>query len=515
MTAARTGTCTFLISIDKNTTTSARTGTVTISGGGVSCTVTVNQERIPLTIKLDANGGSVSTTSFTRYYGDKLGTIPAPKVPDERYVFAGWYTAVEGGTRVSADTVVKDNMTLYARWKYSVLELNAAASEIYYGQGEKFLTTEHGSIVNRSYTYSFSANGTGASLSPNVVGWAVPNDYTIAVYCSENWTVRGSTPWIKVYNADTKTEVTGGSAGYYELFIVVGDNFTQNPGSWKLVGSERNGSVVFQSNSGKTRSVAIKQYGPGETQLRNNGGQRTACLNRALVDPSSYDKYITELEFFTLGTKLHHIDNNTYVVTRCQATGCGLSGDYYPTMTLSTDYIIFEVEHDATAARIKVVYASDYSANSLSIDDITCKYTAKSSPFSMEPIIKAEVNNKVGEAAYKLGDFLVGTVIDLSEKIPVVGKPINITAKVFVGAVEVFDGANASMSDGYTIEEEMSTDIITQTSSVVYVESATITASGIKLAEKGDQLRIENNFIGTNDVSIKVTVKIGGYSFTF
>lgn len=46
--------------------------------------------------------------------GAAVGTLPTPE--RSGYAFAGWYTAADGGTAVTADTVFDANTTLYARW---------------------------------------------------------------------------------------------------------------------------------------------------------------------------------------------------------------------------------------------------------------------------------------------------------------------------------------------------------------------------------------------------------------
>ena len=45
----------------------------------------------------------------------KLGTLPAPK--KENYQFLGWYTAQNGGEKVTAETVVMLDLKLYSQWK--------------------------------------------------------------------------------------------------------------------------------------------------------------------------------------------------------------------------------------------------------------------------------------------------------------------------------------------------------------------------------------------------------------
>lgn len=68
------------------------------------------------TVTFDANGGSVPTSTTTVTYGSAYGTLPTPTLAG--YTFAGWWTAVSGGTLVTASTVVTtaSNHTLYALW---------------------------------------------------------------------------------------------------------------------------------------------------------------------------------------------------------------------------------------------------------------------------------------------------------------------------------------------------------------------------------------------------------------
>ena len=69
------------------------------------------------TVKLDANGGTVSPDSIQVTYGSTYGTLPTPT--RSGYTFDGWYTAKTGGTKVTSSTkvtVASNNQVLYARW---------------------------------------------------------------------------------------------------------------------------------------------------------------------------------------------------------------------------------------------------------------------------------------------------------------------------------------------------------------------------------------------------------------
>ena len=86
-------------------------------------------------VTFDANGGSVSPSSKEVTNGGTYGELPAPV--RNGYVFDGWYTAVEGGTQVTAVNAVRlsDHQTLYAHWRkdaitYSVEDANGEASAV-------------------------------------------------------------------------------------------------------------------------------------------------------------------------------------------------------------------------------------------------------------------------------------------------------------------------------------------------------------------------------------------------
>ena len=65
-------------------------------------------------VTFDANGGSCSMSEMCRVHGYAIGELP--DAVRSGYVFDGWFTAAEGGTEVTAETLVDGDMTLYAHW---------------------------------------------------------------------------------------------------------------------------------------------------------------------------------------------------------------------------------------------------------------------------------------------------------------------------------------------------------------------------------------------------------------
>ena len=64
-------------------------------------------------VTFDANGGSVDPASAETVEG-KLASLPA--ATKEGFAFLGWFTAAEGGEKVTAETVFEEDTTIYAHW---------------------------------------------------------------------------------------------------------------------------------------------------------------------------------------------------------------------------------------------------------------------------------------------------------------------------------------------------------------------------------------------------------------
>ncbi len=83
---------------------------------GTTVTIYVSKGKQAFTVSFNANGGNVSLSSQTVYYMTAYGSLPTPTRAG--YSFLGWFTDPNGGTRITADSIVTTtvNQTLYARW---------------------------------------------------------------------------------------------------------------------------------------------------------------------------------------------------------------------------------------------------------------------------------------------------------------------------------------------------------------------------------------------------------------
>lgn len=68
-----------------------------------------------ITITLNANGGTVSPTTKSVENGSAYGILPRPT--RSGFIFDGWWTAVTGGTKITATAKPSGNQTVYAHWR--------------------------------------------------------------------------------------------------------------------------------------------------------------------------------------------------------------------------------------------------------------------------------------------------------------------------------------------------------------------------------------------------------------
>ncbi|MBP3413824.1 MAG: BACON domain-containing protein [Clostridia bacterium] len=117
--ARRTGNNSLHIYAPAHNSASTREGIVilTTSDGKASCTVSVKQYGHEITITLDANGGTLSPSKITRYYGQPIGVIGAQGTgTGQNTQLGGFYTKPDGGLLVIPSLIVTKDMTLYAYW---------------------------------------------------------------------------------------------------------------------------------------------------------------------------------------------------------------------------------------------------------------------------------------------------------------------------------------------------------------------------------------------------------------
>ena len=136
--------------------------------------VTVNPRTVAITF--NANGGIVSPASKTYTAYGKYGSLPVPE--REGYDFTGWFTAVEGGTQVTADSVVPSSaITLYAQWNAKIIEPVKTLVSVSVS-GPDTLTAGDSAAYFCMATYS---DGTVETVTPS---WSLPGGTSYAAITS-------------------------------------------------------------------------------------------------------------------------------------------------------------------------------------------------------------------------------------------------------------------------------------------------------------------------------------------
>lgn len=110
-----------------------------------------------VTVTLNANGGSVSSSTIAAKKGGSYGTLPTPTRTG--YKFDGWFTAASGGSKVDGGTKISAT-TLYAHWTVITVTVT--------------LDANGGSVSSNKLTVAYDGSyslPTPTRSGHNFVGW--------------------------------------------------------------------------------------------------------------------------------------------------------------------------------------------------------------------------------------------------------------------------------------------------------------------------------------------------------
>ena len=135
--------------ITESTTTTDKVATSDSAEISVSYTATFN-----------SNGGTAANPStITKICNSKLGTLPTTSRTG--YTFQGWYTAKDGGTKVTSDTKLTSNVTYYAHWTPNKLTVNYRTWKVSGGKIDgQTLTSPDDYTTVRSHSFYYDTNYT-------------------------------------------------------------------------------------------------------------------------------------------------------------------------------------------------------------------------------------------------------------------------------------------------------------------------------------------------------------------
>lgn len=111
------------------------------------------------TVSFNANEGVVNESSKTVVYGSTYGSLPTPT--RDYYSFDGWYTAKDGGDKITESSVFNsaENITLYAHWTKNPTSDWVLESAL----------PEGASVVDQKWTYDLTSKTSSSSSSMS--GW--------------------------------------------------------------------------------------------------------------------------------------------------------------------------------------------------------------------------------------------------------------------------------------------------------------------------------------------------------
>ncbi len=218
----------FRIDYSANTTGSTRIGYVYVKEGSTKFTTYKITQSSTVTVTYNMNGGSGSNFSRSIAYGKPYGKVDSPTRTG--YNFAGWYTAVSGGSQVTETTIMQKtvNHTLYAHWtpkKFTVTFMDGttkvSTKTVTYDSTYGTLPTRTKTGYNAADWYTATSNGTKITSSTKVkitadqtlyARWNSPKTFTVTFM---DGTTKVSTKTV-TYDSTYGTLPTRTKSGYYD-----------------------------------------------------------------------------------------------------------------------------------------------------------------------------------------------------------------------------------------------------------------------------------------------------------
>ena len=205
-------------------------------------------------VMYNANGGSCNT-EYAIYEGTAL-TLPTAELAG--YTFLGWYTAVDGGTRIggAGDTYVPTTHTeLFAHWQEPItVTYNAnggtcgTTSEIYDGDLTLPTPTRTGYTFNGWYTAASSGTKIGDA------GAAYTPSANITLYAQ--WTVNSYKVTTSTSNA-TISGVTNGQSIAYGTTVSVTVSFDKSNSKTFTIKNDTTGETILSKSAAGTYTFTM------------------------------------------------------------------------------------------------------------------------------------------------------------------------------------------------------------------------------------------------------------------
>lgn len=243
-------------------------------------TLYAHWEAVTATVHFDANGGNVDQATKTFYIGQPYGTLPTPTKPYN--TFKGWYTAADGGSQVTSDTIVEinTNQTLYAHWEImtAIINFNAnggsvsTASQIV-NLGERIGILP---VPTRDY-YTFTGWYTAASGGERITAdGAVLTSGSFTLYAQ--WALNPLSDWVPASSVPSGAQTVENKWTYTRTQTTESTDssmsgWTQTGSYWKQTGSGSANYATFPAGYDENHTyyktferAAYSAYDDGSTK---------------------------------------------------------------------------------------------------------------------------------------------------------------------------------------------------------------------------------------------------------
>lgn len=222
-------------------------------------------EALSYTINFDANEGELSTTSMTALSDVAIGEMPVPT--RTYYTFDGWFTEIEGGTQVTAETVLArtDDLNLYAHWTLNsfVITLNANEGTIENTEVRGYCSQALGELPTPSrdyYTFDgwFTEVTDGEPVTADSIYYTA-NDFTAYAH----WTLKPIKGWVEANQMPADAQLVSSKWSYTEREYTSSGSASMS--GWTKYDTKRTAwgatqGPVYSNPSNGVRNVWSEQY---------------------------------------------------------------------------------------------------------------------------------------------------------------------------------------------------------------------------------------------------------------
>ena len=155
------------------------------------------------TVTFNPNGGDVDPTTIQVIEGGKIKNLPT--ATRDGMNFRGWFTEINGGTQVTSNTKITEDVTLYAHWYSNVNVIyDANTGKFDNDETTRTIKYEYGSAPVTKYSHTPNINDSGVANSEYASNLAINDVVTIAGSSQltiEVWysTESASYDWLAIY----------------------------------------------------------------------------------------------------------------------------------------------------------------------------------------------------------------------------------------------------------------------------------------------------------------------------